>query len=59
MTHHTCRDCHKGFVADSYDEAKEKYMALPKEERDKVNEEDGLVYAIFCPYCGGTNIENK
>ena len=61
MIHHTCTDCGRGFVATSYDEAREEY----EEEERRVEGRPGVamsfeeliksgkaIYAKYCLYCG-------
>ena len=62
MTHHTCGDCQRGFVATSYDEAREEYDKMPdtpenpKGDFDELVELNELAYARACPYCASTRI---
>lgn len=58
MVHFICCDCQTGFVAKSYDEWYEKEgCLLSDEEKVKAEIDARGLYAIYCPYCGGTNIE--
>lgn len=55
MIHHTCNDCQMGFQAQSQDEAE--VEAENAKEVGEYIEGSELIYAKYCPYCGGDNIE--
>ena len=63
MLYHTCTECHRGFIATSFDEATEGLVELKGMSKEQADKFEGgaeeLVYAKFCPYCGGKAIEAR
>lgn len=68
MIHHTCKECQRGFVAISYEEAQQEWEQMKQvaiedgklvgaESFDEAVEKGLVAYAQLCPYCGEENIE--